>query len=90
MQIDKIQNILIQSLRDNISQKDGNPQSSAITEQNTPIDANYAQYTAQVSDSGAADDAQKIQEARKLLASGALDTPEAARKAAQNILKFGV
>jgi hypothetical protein len=90
MQIDKIQNILIQGFRDNISQKDDNSKSAAIHEQDNPLDANYGQYTAQVLDSGAADDAQKIEEARKLLASGALDTPEAACNAAQNLLKFGI
>lgn len=36
------------------------------------------------------EDTQAVQNARKLLLSGQLDTPENIKKAAENILKFGV
>lgn len=87
MQIDKIQNIQIQALRDGIGAKDGTRKSTNIPQQTTAIDINYQEYAAEAISS---DDAQKIEEARKLLLSGALDTPQAARKAAQNIIKFGI
>jgi hypothetical protein len=91
MQIDKTQNnVQVQGFRDSIAQKDVSAKSAAPAESNVTIDTNYQQYTDQLIDAGTADDAQKIEEARKLLASGALDTPQAARKAAQNMLKFGM
>jgi hypothetical protein len=90
MQIDKTQNVQVQGLRDSITQKDANAKSAPCTESNVTIDTNYRPYTDQLLDAGTADDAQKIEEARNLLASGALDTPQAARKAAQNMLKFGI
>jgi hypothetical protein len=91
MQIDKAQNnVQVQGFRDNIAQKDVSAKSSSPTASNVTIDTNYQQYTDQLVDAGAADDASKIEEARQLLASGALDTPQAARKAAQNMLKFGI
>jgi len=90
MQIDKTQNVQAQGLQDSITQKDASAKSSPRTESNVTIDTNYQPYTDQLLDAGTADDAQKIEEARNLLASGALDTPQAARKAAQNMLKFGI
>jgi hypothetical protein len=36
------------------------------------------------------EDTQAVQNARKLLLSGQLDTPENIKKAAENILKFGI
>jgi hypothetical protein len=64
--------------------------SAPTTASNVTIDTNYQQYTDQLIDAGAADDARKVEKARQLLASGALDTPQASRKAAQNMLKFGI
>jgi hypothetical protein len=90
MQIDKTQNVQVQGLRDSITQKDANAKSAPRTESNVTIDTNYQPYTDQLLDAGTIDDAKKIEEARNLLASGALDTPQAARKAAQNMLKFGI
>jgi hypothetical protein len=91
MQIDKTQNnAQVQGFRDSITQKDVSAKPTPAPESNVTIDTTYQPYTEQVIAAGTADDAQKIEEARKLLASGALDTPQAARKAAQNMLKFGI
>jgi hypothetical protein len=90
MQIDKTQNSQVQSFRESITQKDAGAKSAPPSQPDVTIATNYQQYTDKLVDAGAADDAQKIEEARKLLASGALDTPQAARKAAQNLLKFGI
>ncbi len=90
MQIDKTQNIQIQGFRDSIIQKDIGPKSAARNKSDISIDINYQQYTDQLSAAASADETQKIEEARKLLASGALDSPEAALKAAENLLKYGI
>jgi len=39
---------------------------------------------------GAGDDAAAVEEARKLIASGQLDTPDAAFAAAKNMAEFGI
>jgi hypothetical protein len=91
MQIDKTQNnVQVQGFRDSVAQKDVNAKSAPAPESNVTVDTNYQQYTSQLINAGTADDAKKIEEARQLLASGALDTPQAAHKAAQNMLKFGI
>lgn len=91
MQIDKTQNnVQVQGFRDSIAQKDVSVKSASPAESNITIDTNYQQYTDQLIDAGAADDAKKIEEARRLIASGALDTPQAARTAAENMLRFGI
>ena len=91
MQIDKTQNnVQVQGFKNSIAQKDVGAKSAPAAESNVTIDANYQQYTDQLIDAGAADDAKKIEEARRLLASGALDTPQAAYKAAENIIRLGI
>ncbi|MDO8302911.1 MAG: hypothetical protein Q7T18_06705 [Sedimentisphaerales bacterium] len=90
MQINKVQNIQVQSLLDSVAQKDASAKSAPKTASEVTIDVNYQAYTAQALDSGVTDDAEQIAKARELLASGTLDTREAARAAAKNLLKFGV
>ena len=90
MQIDKTQNVQVQGFLDGIAQKEVSVKSATKAAPDVKVDVNYQDYVSKALDCGVTDDARQIEQARQLLASGALDTPEAARKAAENLLKFGI
>jgi hypothetical protein len=90
MQIDKTQNIQPQNIIDPIAPKEANRKPTGQTSSDVTIDTRYQEYASQALNNAGTDDTAEIEQARKLLASGALDTPEAARKAAENLLKFGI
>ena len=86
MQVNKTQ-VQIQGLWDSVAQKDASAKSAARPDPDVKIDVSSTEYVNQALDTN---DADVVEQAKKLLASGALDTPEAARKAAENLLKFGI
>jgi hypothetical protein len=90
MQINKAQNIQVQNLLGSITHKDVGAKSAAQAAPDVKIDVQYQEYINSALDCAADNDAALIEQTRKLIASGALDTPEAARNAAQNLLKFGI
>lgn len=90
MQINKILNTQTQNFLEEIAPKDANTKNSEPVKTTLTVDAQCLQYVSEALNTSAPDDADKIEQARKLLASGALDTPEAARIAAENMLKFGI
>ena len=90
MQIDKTQNIQVQGFVDGIAQKEVSIKSTTNAAPDVKVDVNYQDYISKALDCGVTEDAKQIEQARQLLASGALDAPEAALKAAENLLKFGI
>ena len=90
MQIDKTQTIQAQGFLDGVAQKEVSVKSAAKAAPDVRVDVNHQDYISKALDCSVTEDARQIEQARKLLASGALDTPEAARKAAENLLKFGI
>ncbi len=94
MQIDRTEGLEGLGLLDTAGSlsKSGKTAPAADKTDGSPGSAGEASFQPYIDRAGEADDirSEAVEEAKRLLAAGQLDTPENARKAAQNILTFGI
>ena len=87
VQVNKTENTQVQ-LVENLGARRQNNKPVTGGQDDLQVDSTYSKYIDQAMAEQQTDPA--VEAAQKLLASGALDTPEAARLAAQNLLNFGI
>jgi putative cell wall-binding protein len=87
VQINKTENIQVQAIADSAASS-RKPKAGNTSTDDLRIDSKSAEYVSQALENQ--DDTRAIEEAKKLLQSGALESPESIRAAAENILKFGI
>ena len=88
--IEKIDNNQIPEIPKEAAGKQVNPPKSPVENQaDDSLQVNYDSLIEKVKQTSPEDD-KAVQQARELLASGQLESPENIRAAAENIVKFGI
>jgi hypothetical protein len=87
--IDKINNSPVQQFVKNEQIETQNKIKNSVTNDSVKTSVSCEKLLAQAQQLDT-EDSQAVQNARNLLLSGQLDTPENIKKAAENILKFGI
>lgn len=90
MQININNNINAQNIAGSLqASKTNKPKGSRVDNTSVAVKVKYSKII-EMAQKGEAVDPQLVEDAKKLLASGQLDTPEGARQAATKLLQYGI
>ena len=86
--IEKIDNNLIRDIQEAASHATGSPRKEAAEKADASLEVQFASLLEQARQAPQ-DDTEAVQQARRLLITGQLDSPDNVRQAADAILSFG-